>query len=126
MRFSNVIMAYFIIGAVMWGGGVIAWSDAGVGSLFIEDPDGDTVGTNSSTADALESISGPIKQAASTVGGAGLLAVLGLFVKLFSFLFWPITTLIGVGAPISVTVLFGGSLTTAFYVSLIRVVRGSA
>ncbi|QLD84607.1 hypothetical protein HWV23_02690 [Natronomonas halophila] len=126
MRFSNVIMAYFVIGAVMWGGGAIAWTDAGVAELFVDNPDGDEASANSETAQALEEISGPIKQAASTIGGAGLLAVLGLLTSLFGYLFWPLTTLIGLGAPLEISLLFGGSLTCAFYVSLIRVIRGSA
>jgi hypothetical protein len=125
MRFGHVVMAYFVIGAVMWGGGAIAWTDAGVAELFVDNPADDEASLNSETSSTLESIAGPIQQAASTVGGAGLLAILGLLTNLFSFLFWPLAVLLG-RAPLEIALLFGGSLTTAFYVSVIRVVRGSA
>jgi hypothetical protein len=124
MRFGAIIMAYFVIGAVLWGGGVIAWSQAGVAGTFIDDPE--NAETNEKTGQQLERLGGPIDQLADTVTGGGMLAVWNILLNLISFLFWPIMTLWRVGAPAEATVLLGGSLTTGFYVSLIRMVRGSA
>jgi hypothetical protein len=124
MRFGPIIMAYFVIGTVLWGGGVIAWSNAGVAQTFVEDPA--AAETNEKTGEQLERLGGPIDQLADTVTGGGMLAVWNILVNLISWLFWPLVTLWRVGAPAEATVLLGGSVTTGFYVSLIRIVRGSA
>jgi hypothetical protein len=127
MRFSSVVLAYFFIGALMWGGGVIQWDDAGVGTLFVEEPgtDGATA-VNQDTAHELEGLAGPIQQAAQTVGGGALIAIWNLVVKLIGFLFWPLTTLAGLNAPPRATVVFGGPFVVAFFVSVLRLLRESA
>ena len=126
MRFSHIVMAYVVIGGVMWGGGVIGWDQAGIGELFIEDVSGGEGTVNEETASQLEQLAGPIQQAAAAVGGAGLLAIVGILLKLFSFLNWPIWVLMAVDAPIEMVVLLGMPLTAAFYASILRLVRGSA
>jgi hypothetical protein len=124
MRFGSIVMTYFVIGAVLWGGGVIAWTDAGVGTALVDDPE--TAEVNEETGRQLEDVGGPINELADTVTGGGLLAVWSFVRNLISFLFWPIVTLHSVGAPAEATVLLGGGLTTAFYTSIIRIFKDSA
>lgn len=123
VRFGNVILAYFVLGAVMWGGGAIAWSESGVGTLFIDDPQ--TGETNDETAGQLSESGGPIQQAVTSVGGGAVIAVYNLLVRFFGYLFWPITTLSGLNAPPSVVVLLGGTPTVAFFGAIIQIIRGS-
>jgi hypothetical protein len=124
MRFSGIIMSYFVIGAVMWGGGVIAWGDAGIGSLLVEDPQ--TGQINEETSTELEELGGPIKNLLNSVSGGGLVAVWSVISGILGFLFWPIDVLLSVNAPMEAVVLLGGGPTIAFYATLIRAVRGSA
>jgi len=124
MQWTNIVFAYFVIGAVMWGGGAIAWGDSGVAGLIIEDPQTGDLSTE--TADNLEGLGGPIREAAATLGGTGLLAVWNIVIKFLSFFFWPIVTLQGAGAPPRIWVMFGGTPTAAFWVTLIRLIRSSA
>lgn len=126
MRFGNLVMAYFLIGGLFWGAGLITWDDSGVGSIFINDPAGDEDAVNEETAGALERAGGAIRQAAAAVGGAGLLAIWDFLAGLTGFLFWPISVLIKLNSPAEIVVMFGGTLTAAFYVGLLRLVRGSA
>ena len=123
VRFANIVIGYFIIGAVMWGGGALVWSDAGVGTLFINNPQ--TGDINENTTEQLKETGGPIQQAANAATG-GLIAVWNLMVQLIGFLFWPIQTLADSNAPPQIVVLFGGTPTVAFVGAVIRVVRGSA
>lgn len=124
MRFSSVVMAYFIIGAVMWGGGVIGWGDTGVAGVLIEDPESGDV--NEETAEEIEQLGGPIEQLLDSVAGGGLVAVWIFLKNLIGFMFWPIDTLYRVNAPIEAVVLLGGGVTMAFYASLLRIIRGTA
>lgn len=124
MRFTNVVLAYFVMGIVMWGGGAIVWADTGVAGLLIDDPGSGSVSQD--TAGELQQLGGPIQEAAATVGGTGLLAAWNVLVKLIGFFFWPVVTLQGVAAPPRVWVLFGGIPTAAFYVTLVRLIRSSA
>jgi hypothetical protein len=126
MRFTKVVLAYFVIGAVMWGGGAITWGEAGVGEVLIDDPTAGAEGVDESQTDQLEGLPSVIGGLASTVSGGGLQAALGLLSSLFGVLAWPVAVLHSNGAPPSVTMLLGGSMTTAFYVSIIRALRGSA
>jgi len=122
MRWVNIILAYFVIGAVMWGAGLIAWSQAGVGLLFIDSP-ANGVDVNENTTQDVEQSGGPIQQAASTVSGP-LVAVWNLLVRLIGYLTWPITVLQSVGAPPRIIVLLGGTPTVGFFATLIGVIRG--
>lgn len=128
MRFGHVVMAYFVIGTLMWGAGLITWDDSGVGSIIIDDPYGNSEDqvTNEETGGALEQAGGAIREAAAAVGGAGLLAVWDFLAGLTGFLFWPVTVLISVNAPAEFIGLFGGVPTLGFYLGLLRMIRGSA
>lgn len=117
MRFANVIVAYTVLGVVMWGTGFIGWGSAGIGQLFIDDP-GPTTDINEATGDELEKAGGPIQQAAQSLGGGALLAVWNLISGVIGFLFWPIVTLDAVNAPPRAVALLGGPLTAAFFISL--------
>lgn len=126
MRFGHVLLAYFVMGAVMWGGGALAWGDVPLGGFVIDDPSAGNISINENTSQGLEQVGGPIQQAARTVGGTGLLAVWNLLAAVIGMMFWPITALIVANAPPRVIVLFGGAPTIAFYGALFRVIRSSA
>lgn len=124
MRLSRVVMAYFLMGAVMWGGGVIAWDDAGVGQILIQSADSDAA-VNQQTSEDLSQLGGPIQTALSTVQSAGLVAIWNVLVKLVGFLNWPVVVMLSVDAPPRITVIGGGTPTMAFWVAFIRLVRTS-
>jgi len=124
-RFAQVLLAYFVIGAVMWGGGAIVWEEAGVGGLIIEDVSGENVDVNENTSDQLERSGGPIREAASAFGGP-ILAIWNFVVRFIGFLFWPVTVLQTVNAPPRAVVLAGGSLSVMFLGGVIRLIRRSA
>lgn len=129
MRFSKIILAYFIMGSVMWGAGIIAWSDAGIGSTVIEQDDGE-VEANDSGEDSIQNdllgLGGPISAALNTVPGGALLAVWQFITGLIGFIFWPVTVLILVDAPKTIVTTAGGSLVMIFVGGTLRIVRGSA
>lgn len=123
VRFGHVVMAYFVMGAVMWGGGAIMWGDAGLGAIIVDQPAAG--GVNDQTVQDLEDAGGPIQNALSQVGAGALIAVWNLVVKFFGFLTWPMTVLANGGAPPRVWVLLGGTPTMAFYTGVIRLIRTS-
>lgn len=125
MNFRNIIVLYFIVGAVMWAGGAINWNNAGVGQFIITANDNSVAQNGNATQDLTE-IGGPIEEAASNVDGLGLLAVWNLIVGLLGYLTWPITVLQSRSAPIEIVVLLGGTLQMTFFVAVIGLVRRSA
>jgi len=125
MRLGEVVLAYFMIGSLMWAGGAIIWQDAGVGTLLINVNDS-SAEPKSETGGLLESLGGPIKTAAQAAGAVGLLAIWNVLVKLIAFLFWPIVVLLSVNAPTEGVVIAGGGMVVAFFMAVLRLVRGSA
>lgn len=125
VRFGEVVLAYFLIGSMMWAGGLVGWHDAGVGSVLVS-PSEYGAQANSSTGEQLEQASGPIQQAADTVSGGGLLAVWGLITGILNYLFWPVSVMVTVNAPAEVVVLMGGTFVMALFVGVIRLIRSSA
>jgi hypothetical protein len=123
-RFAAVMLAYFLIGAVMWGGGVITWNETGIGGMIIEDT-ANGVSVNENTSQTLEQSGGPIRQAAATMGGP-ILAIWNFIVQFIGFLFWPVTVLQSVSAPPRAVVTAGGALTVMFLGAVIRLIRRSA
>jgi len=123
-RFAAVLLAYFTIGATMWGGGAIIWDDTGVNGLIIKSVDNGTE-VNENTSDRLERSGGPIREAAAALGGP-ILAIWNFLVQFIGFLFWPVTVLQSVNAPPRAVVLGGGSLSVMFLGSVIRLIRRSA
>ncbi|WP_148414940.1 hypothetical protein [Haloferax sp. KTX1] len=126
MRFSNILLVYFVMGAMMFGGGVVAWQDSGIVGVFIDYAPGEQVEVNRETADNLEGLGGPIQEAAESIGGGGLIAAWNILANLIGFLFWPITTLLSVNAPLEVVLIFGGIPTVAFFGSVLRLIRTSS
>lgn len=128
MRISNVIIAYFVIGAVMFGGGAIDFEEAGVANFFLEQESPDevrpTTGNESATGE-LDSVGGAITELAELLAGP-IIFVWNLFVGLIAYLNWPVFVLISHNAPMGVVVLLGGTPTAMFYMGVIRLVRTSA
>lgn len=123
VRFSSILIVYFVIGATMFGAGAVAWGDTGVVGEVIGPPDSGSLG-NDGIVNRLNSMGGPIGSAAAAAGGA-LLAVWNFIVEFVSFLFWPVTVLSENSAPFSVTVIVGGTLSTAFLAGVLRTIGGS-
>jgi len=123
MNFKSVILAYFIIGATMAGGGVVAMDDAGLTQWFI-DTSGDQVGVEDQATNKLEGVGGAIKSVVDAFGGP-LILVWNTVVGFLGYMHWPVVVLAGHNAPPSVTVLLGGGFVTAFYVSIIGLVMSS-
>lgn len=124
IRASNIVMIYFILGAVLFGGGVVSWNNSGLTKFFIHQSAGD-VGPSSHTQSKLSGVSGEITSIIGSFGGSAII-VWDLFTGLIAFLNWPLFVFLGSGAPVSVVVLLGGTPTVAFYMAAIRLVRSSA
>jgi len=124
IRASQIVLMYFIIAAVMFGGGAITWDNSGPTKYFIDmGPDG--VGPSDETSSNLEGVSGAITSLVGSFGGPAIL-VWNLFAGIVSFIHWPLIVLWDNGAPPRVTILLGGALTAMFYMATIRLVRSSA
>lgn len=124
MNFAHWLMVYFLMDAVMWGGGAIAWDKVGVGALVL-DVDGSKVEANESTTGDLEKIGGPIQEAQTSVSGGGLIAILYIVFKVLGFIFWPIAVTISQGMPIEVIVLLGGTPSIGMLGAAIQMIRRS-
>lgn len=122
VRYEDVILAYFIIGVIMWGGGAIDYGETGLVGQFISSTGGggDPVEVNEEAAQQLEQSGGPIQEAAQQIGGSALLAVWNLIAGTIGYLFWPVGVLVGSNAPPQASILFGGSLTVAFFGGIVR------
>lgn len=123
MNFSNIIMAYFVIGAVMFGGGAIQWDESGAAQFFVNNNSGDVAGSEQAASN-LGGIGGAIQSVVDMVAGP-LILVWNLIVGLLSFMHWPVVVLESHNAPPSITILLGGSFTVAFYMSLLGLVTRS-
>jgi len=113
MRLQNIILAYFLIGAVMWAGGAIAYEDVGIGQEFVNQSDSGVV-PDEQRAEDVDDSSGAIQSVTESLVG-GLAAGLGLLSTITGDLFWPPTVMTVLGAPTPVAVLLGGAPTVAFY-----------
>jgi hypothetical protein len=122
--FTRIILIYFVLGAVMFGGGAVSYDDTGVTQWFIEDS-GQNVEASDNANENLSGLAGAITSLVGQVGGVVVL-VWNLVVALVSFFNWPIVVCVENGVPPSVTVLLGGSPTVMFYGALVTLVRSSA
>lgn len=120
-RFSDMLVTYFVIGAVMWATGMTDWSDSGLAAWMVT-RDG---GVSAEISGGLQGMDGPIRSMINTVGGA-LLAIWGFMEEFIGFVAWPVAVLHNANAPIEIVVLLGGTVTAAFVGAVIRTVRGSA
>lgn len=127
MRLSDIILAYFIIGAVMYGGGAINYEDAGLSQYFV-----DQDGNNFEVAEGNEEAAGVLQKFGQSVTDligvalGGIQLVFNLFTHLLGFMNWPIVVLLSNNAPPIAVLLIGGSLEVAFYGGVIRVIMSSA
>lgn len=124
MNYANIILAYFVIGSVMFGGGAINYDESGVATFFVESDQGGFGPAEESTND-LEGIGGAITDLVGQAFGA-IALVFNLIVGLLAFLHWPVVVLSSNNAPPMATLLLGGSFTVAFYMAVIRLVTASA
>jgi len=124
MQISNIVFAYFVIGAVMLGGGVVAQDEAGVVKAVITN-DGGNVQPN-------EDLSANVTKQDSVIGGVvsafggGLLIVWNLAKLLFKFIHWPIFAFTENNAPPSITILLGGGMTLSLYLAILGMVMRSS
>lgn len=124
IRATNIIIIYFVLGAVMFGGGAVSWDDSGPTKYFV-DKTGDKVSPNEENEESLTGVDKAITSLIGTFGGPVLL-VWNLFVGFVSAIHWPLFVLMDNGAPPRVTILLGGTLTGMFYAASIRLVKSSA
>lgn len=124
MRFSNVILAYLVIGGVMFAGGAISFSEAGVNQFFVEYNSGD-ISASGESEGVLGGLGNAITEAAALAGGV-IILIWNLITGLFTYLNWPVTVLLSVNAPTRVVLLMGVPLNAAFYLAVIRLLRSSA
>ena len=124
MQFRKIVLAYFVIGAVMYGGGGINWDNAGLAKWFITNDD-DGVGVQDQTTTKLQGVGGAIQSLVDAFGGPAIL-VWNLAVGLLAYLHWPVTVLATNNAPPRLTLLLGGGLVVGFYMSVVGLVKSSA
>lgn len=123
IRASNIVIIYFVVGAVMFGGGAVTWDDSGLTKYFIDNEDG--VEPADQAEGNLLGVDNALTNLVNTFSGAALL-VWNLFAGLVGYIHWPLFVFIDSGAPPRVTILLGGTPTVAFYMAAIRLVTSSA
>jgi len=124
VRFSSIVLAYFVIGSVMIGGGAIDLDDAGVAQFFVDETDGEYGPAQGRQSD-LQGLAGALQSVVDAVVGP-IVLIYNLILGLIAYLNWPLTVLASVGAPPMAILLIGGSFTAAFYLSIVRLIRVSA
>lgn len=124
MRFRQVILAYFLIGAVMYGGGIIDWDNAGISTWFIENGDGN-VGVEDQTTSNLSGVGNAIKSLVDAFGGP-IILVWNLVVGLIGYLHWPVVALQSNNAPPRLVIVMGGGLVVSFYMSIVGLVMSGS
>lgn len=124
MRMGNLVLAYFVIGAMMWGGGVLTFEEAGVITAVVTTDDG-RVAPAEAFANRIDQQNSIIGGVVSAFGG-GLLIVWNLVKIIFDFIHWPIITLSENHAPPALTVLLGGGMTLSFYIAIAILVSRSS
>ena len=124
MRIGNLVLAYFIIGAMMWGGGVLTFEEAGVITSVVSNDQGqiDPAGAFAQKINQQNSVIGGVVSAF----GGGLLIVWNLIFILLKFIHWPLVTLSENFAPPELTVLLGGGMTLSFYIAVATLVSRSS
>lgn len=125
VRFGEVVLTYFVIGAVMWGAGLIDGGQLGVADIFFDISETGAVTASEEPQGLLDAMGNSIIDVAGGLVGP-VLAVWNVITELAAVLFWPVVALRTTGAPASVVVLLGGAPTVAFFMGIIRLVRESA
>jgi hypothetical protein len=127
MRLGAMIMAYFMIGALLFVGGAVPAEETGLVTTFV---DFDDQGVNEEEVSAgeggmLSNLVGPVENALNTVAGGGLIAALNKLDSFLGFVAWPWTVMSYWNAPFAVRILVAGPLTVAFTIGGLRVLRSS-
>jgi hypothetical protein len=133
MQFSDVVMVYFIVGAVLVVGGPGHMANGPVGTFLGMGDDGD-IGVNSELTEPagetedpglLGNLLGPLREGASNVFGGTVIGAMGSFViGLLSLIAWPVSVTANVGAPWQVQ-LIAGTFVAAMTVGAGKVLRAS-
>jgi hypothetical protein len=114
---TPVLLAYFVMAAVMFGGGLIQAEDAQpLGLAYDEDEleSGDVEPEQDQYRNTFENF---ISYITPLVGI--LVAAINFLVTVVAFINWPIFALSTAGAPLRVIVLLGGTMTAMFYMAAI-------
>ena len=125
VRFGEVVLTYFVIGAVLWGAGLVDGGQLGVADIFFDISETGAVTASEQPQGLLDAMSNSIIDVAGGLVGP-ILAVWNVITELISVLAWPVVALQSNGAPPSVVVLLGGTPTVAFFMGVVRTVRESA
>lgn len=126
VRFSSLVIAYFTMGAVMWGSGVLEpTANLGVVEIFFDISANGAVERTGEPQTLLGNIGNNIGDVAGGLVGP-ILAVWTAIRQLIGVLFWPVVTMVSINAPTELVVLLGGVPTVAFFMGVIRTVRESA
>lgn len=130
MQLSDVVLIYFVIGAVMVGAGTVSLGatggdGAGIVGFFVEQNDQGEVEATGNATSQIDKTGGAISTIVSLAVGAALL-VWNLANGLFGFIHWPILALTQANAPPMAVILLGGSFTVAFYMAVIGLIWRSA
>ena len=130
MRFSHVVVVYFMLGVIVVGANVVPFAHLGIATVFIN-VQGDDVAANTTSVGGssgqdgmLDDLIGPVKNALNTITGGALLAVWGPISTLTGFYAWPVVTTSYIGAPPIVKML-SGVLVASFTFGVLRVFRAS-
>jgi hypothetical protein len=124
VRFTNILLTYLVIGSVMFGGGAIGWDSVGPAEFFVNEDDGE-ISPSDKAQENLTGTGGALNSLVDSVAGP-VLIIWSIISGLIGFLNWPITVLWVNNAPPVIILLLGMPMTAAFYLSLIRVLKGSA
>lgn len=126
MQLSDVVLIYFVIGAVMAGAGHVdigasGGQGAGIAGFFVEEDGNGDLQPRQNTSDNLDKSGGAIASIVSLAVGA-IVLVWNLASSLFTFINWPIFVLLQKNAPPMAVLVLGGSFTAAFYMAVIGLV----
>lgn len=118
-EFRKIIVGYFVIGATMWAGGAITFSEAGFVGVLLTSKNGG-ITPESGIISSISDFNTVVAAVA-----VPLLTVWNLVMKLIGTMFWPVTVLQQNGAPPQVVVLLGGTFVMAFLGAVITIIRRS-
>lgn len=122
---SKLVVAYFVIGAVMLGGGALEFDEAGIVTHYLNEGDAGNISPDPGVSEDLGGVGNAIQSVIQTVMGP-LLIIWKLVSGFIKFVHWPIYVMIGAEVPTRVMVLLGGAPVVMFYMGLVRMVRSSA
>lgn len=133
-QFGHIVVIYFLMGVIIWGGGVVDFTQTGLVGTFVEfDETSGEVEANESSIVApgeqdnsgiLENLLGPVKEALDTVAGGGVISAFQAIDRFLGFFAWPITTTKAIGAP-QEAVALSGVLVVSFVFGAIRIIRST-